>query len=87
MRKEKPLKYHLEIQQYKGNYAGLIRTSFREEGKLKHTSHGRLTGMTLEELKVVQAALRGDVAIKSSSEAVTTRASKEFGASQAHPVQ
>jgi transposase len=83
MRREKPLKYHLEIQRYKGNYAGLIRTSFREEGKLKHTSHGRLTGMTLEELKVVQAALRGDVVIKSSSDAVTTKESKEFGASQA----
>lgn len=83
MRRKKPLRYHLEIQEYKGNYAGLIRTSFRDQGKLKHTSHGRLTGMTLDELKVVQAALRGDVVITSSSDAVKTRESKEFGASYA----
>jgi hypothetical protein len=42
MKRKKPLRYHLEIQEYKGNYAGLIRTSFRDQGKLKHTSHGRL---------------------------------------------
>ncbi len=83
MRREKPLKYHLDIQEYGGKYSGLIRTSFREDGKVKHTGHGRLTGMTLEALKIVQAALRGDAVMKTSSDAVATTESKEFGASYA----
>ena len=83
MRREKPLKYHLEIRQQGGTYSGLIRTSFRVNGKVTHTNHGMLTRMTLEDLKVVQAALRGDAVIKSSADAVNHKASKEFGASYA----
>jgi transposase len=81
MRRKKPLKYHLEIRQQGGTYSGLIRTSFRVNGKVTHTNHGMLTRMTLQDLKVVQAALRGDAVIKTSADAVTTTASKEFGAS------
>ena len=81
MRGKKPLKYHLEIQEYGGKYSGLIRTSFRIKGKVKHTTHGRLTGMTLEELRMVQAALRGDVVLKSSPDATKVGESKEYGAS------
>lgn len=83
MIREKPLKYHLEIQEYKGKYSGLIRTSFRVDGKVKHTTHGRLTGMSLDELKMMQAALRGDVTLKSSDDAIRTGESKEYGASYA----
>lgn len=83
MRGKKPLKYHLEIQEYGGKYSGLIRTSFRIKGKVKHTAHGRLTGMTLGELRMVQAALRGDVVLKSSPDAIKVGESKEYGASRA----
>ena len=56
--KRKPLSLHLEIQRYRGNPIGLIRSSFRENGKVKHSTHGRITGLTLEQLKLVQAAFR-----------------------------
>lgn len=79
--REKYHKLHLEIRQQSGKYSGLIRTSFRINGKVTHTNHGLLTGMTLEALKVVQAALRGDAVMKTSPEAIVTTASKEFGAS------
>ena len=57
----KPLPLHLEIQRHRGNPVGLIRSSYRENGKVKHSTHGRLTGLTLEQLKLLQAAFRGDV--------------------------
>jgi transposase len=81
MRQSKPHRLHLEIQRHRANYYGLIRSSFREKGKVRHTTHGRLTGMSLSELKLVQAALRGDVVPKDSPEAYRVSESKEYGAS------
>ena len=52
----KPLPLHLEIQRHRGNPVGLIRSSFREHGKVKHSTHGRITGLALEQLKLLQAA-------------------------------
>jgi hypothetical protein len=83
MRVKKPLPLHLEIQRHRSNYYGLIRSSFREKGKVKHSTHGRLTGMSLSQLKLVQAAMRGDVVPKDSSEAHRITESKEYGASYA----
>ena len=62
---------------------GLIRSSYREGGKVKHSNHGRLTGLTLKELKLLQAAFRGGVVPKGSAEDFEIRASKEYGASYA----
>ena len=73
----------MEIQRRRTNYYGPIRSSFREEGKVKHKTHGRLTGMSLEQLRLVQAALRGDVIPKDSPEAHKVKQSKEYGASRA----
>ena len=81
--KRKPLPLHLEIQRHRGNPIGLIRSSFRENGKVKHSTHGRITGLTLEQLKLVQAAFRGDVVPKGSAEDFQILASKEYGASSA----
>ena len=75
--KRKPLPLHLEIQRHRGNPIGLIRSSFRENGKVKHSTHGRITGLTLEQLKLVQAAFRGDVVPKGSAEDFQILASKE----------
>lgn len=77
-KKQRPL--HLEIQRHRTNYYGLIRSSFREKGKVKHSTHGRLTGMSLSQLKLVQAAMRGDVVPKDSPEAHRITESKEYGA-------
>ena len=43
--KHKPLPLHLEIQRHRGNPVGIIRSSFRENGKVKHSTHGRITGL------------------------------------------
>ena len=66
--KRKPLPLHLEIQRHRGNPVGLIRSSYREDGKVKHCAHGRITGLSLEQLKLLQAAFRGDVVQKRSAE-------------------
>jgi hypothetical protein len=57
----------------------IIRSSFREHGKVKHSTHGRITGLTLEQLKLLQAAFRGDVVPKGSAEDFQILASKEYG--------
>jgi len=74
---------HLEIQKYGSKYYGVIRTTFRENGKIKHSTHGTLTGKSLEELKLIQAAFRGDAIAKGSPEAHEIMESKEYGASYA----
>jgi hypothetical protein len=81
--KRKPLPLHLEIQRHRGTPVGLIRSSFRENGKVKHSTHGRITGLTFERLKLLQAAFRGDVVPQGSAEDLQIRASKEYGASYA----
>ena len=52
---------HLEIQTSRKNPVGLLRTTFREYGKVKHTQHGRITGCTLDQLKLLQLAFREQV--------------------------
>ena len=78
---QRPL--HLEIQRHRRHYYGLIRSSYREKGQVKHTTHGRLTGMGLSTLKLIQAAFRGEVIPKGSAEGLRTTDSKEYGASRA----
>jgi transposase len=62
---------------------GLIRCSFRLEGKVKHSTHGRITGLPLAKLKLLQAAFRGEVVPKGAPEELQIRNSKEYGASSA----
>lgn len=74
---------HLEIQTHRANPVGVLRSSFRQEGKIKHTNHGRITGLSLDQLKLIQAAFRGEVLPKDSPQAFRVLASKEYGASYA----
>lgn len=83
MRAKKTPRMHLEIQKYGQTYSGLIRTTFREGDKIKHTTHGRIKDKSYEELKLLQAAFRGDAIIKSSQGAHKITESKEYGASYA----
>ena len=80
MNTSKPL--HLEIQRHRKNYYGLIRSSYREDGKVKHTTHGRLTGMSLSQLKLIQAAFRGDVVPTDADGCIQLTESLEYGASR-----
>lgn len=80
-KKSRPL--HLEIQKQGIGYAGVIRSSYREDGKVKHSNHGRISGISLNDLKILQAAFRKDVVLKGSPESLKTSQSKEYGASYA----
>ena len=70
---------HLEIQTHRANPVGVLRSSFRQDGKIKHTNHGRITGLPLDQLKLIQAAFRGDVVPKDSPQAFQTLDSREYG--------
>jgi transposase len=80
----KPIRpVHLEIQTHRANPVGVLRSSFRQGDKVQHTNHGRITGLALEQLKLIQAAFRGEVVAKDSPQAFQTLNSREYGASQA----
>jgi len=76
---------HLEIQTSRKNPVGLLRTSFRDRatGKNIHTQHGRITGCSLPQLKMLQAAFREGVVPTDSPEAFKILTSREYGASHA----
>ena len=76
---------HLEIQQHRANPVGVLRSSFRDavDGKVRHTQHGRITGVSLSILRNVQAALRDEVVPLADPAAFKIIGSKEFGASAA----
>jgi len=80
---KRPGALHLEIQTHRGQPCAIIRSSFREDGKVKHTSHGRITGVPLNTLRLIQAAFRGDVILKEDPGALSLLASREYGASRA----
>jgi transposase len=80
----KPIRpVHFEIQTHRANPVGVLRSSFRQDGKIKHTNHGRITGLPLDQLKLIRAAFRGEVIPKGSPGAFETRDSREYGASYA----
>jgi transposase len=74
---------HLEIQSHRAKPVGVLRSSFREGDKIKHSNHGRITGLSFNQLKLLQAAFRGEVIPKDSPEAFVALSSKEYGASYA----
>ena len=74
---------HLEIQTSRKSPVGILRTSFRENGKMKHTQHGRITGCSLEQLKILQLAFRERVVPVDDPQAFKILSSREYGASYA----
>jgi transposase len=72
---------HLEIQTSRKSPVGIVRTTFRENGKMKHTQHGRITGCSLEQLKTLQLAFREQVVPVDAPEAFKILHSREYGAS------
>ena len=79
MAKQKSQRIHLEIQTHRKNPIGILRSSYREDGKVVHKTYGRLTAMALEELRLIQAAFRGEVIPVGSPDALQTHSSKEYG--------
>lgn len=78
-----PANLHLEIQTHGSCHYGLIRSSFRLNGKVQHTNHGRISGLPLDRLKLLQAAFRGGVLPHDSPDAFRILSSCEYGASHA----
>src|SRR5437868_4030144 len=76
-----PLRLHLEIQSHRAHPVGLIRSSFRQDGKVKHANHGRITGLPLSQLKLIQAAFQDQVRPKDDRQSFQILGSKEYGAS------
>jgi len=74
-------KLHLEIQTSRKSPVGILRTSFRENGKMKHTQHGRITGCSLQQLKILQLAFREQVIPVDDPAAFKILSSREYGAS------
>jgi transposase len=76
---------HLEIQTHRSNPIGLIRSSYRDPDTqaVKHSQHGRITGVSLDQLKLIQAAFQGQVVPKDDPGAFQCTNSKEYGASYA----
>jgi hypothetical protein len=71
---------HLEIQTSRKSPVGILRTSFRENGKMKHAQHGRITGCSLEQLKLLQLAFRERVVPRGDPQAFKILNSREYGA-------
>jgi hypothetical protein len=74
---------HLEIQTTRKSPVGILRTSFRENGKMMHTQHGRITGCSLQQLKLLQLAFRERVVPVDDPRAFQILDSREYGASYA----
>ena len=77
--KRKSDSFHLDIQIHRGKPYGLLRNSYREDGKVKKETLCRLpTGLSLEQLRNMQAAIQGKTMPK---EALKITGSREYGAS------
>ena len=74
----KPNPYHLEIQKHRKEPYGILRTSYREDGKVKHKTIATLPGLTLEQLQSMQAAIQNKAVHKDEFKVLSSR---EYGAS------
>jgi hypothetical protein len=76
-------KVHLEIQPSGKRFRGVLRTTSRKNRKVIHETCGHIPPRDYNTLKLVQAALQGNVVLKSSDQAMKIIESKEYGASSA----
>jgi transposase len=74
----KPRKYHLEIQTHRKSPYAILRSSYWEDGKVKHDTLCQLKGMTLEQLRATQAAIQGKTVMLEDFKITESR---EYGAS------
>ncbi len=61
---------HLEIQSRGDRHYGLFRSSYRVGAQVRHHTHGRVSGIALPQLRLMQAALRDELVPRSSTEAL-----------------
>lgn len=74
---------YLDILTHRKKPIGVLRTSYREGGKVKHRQHGMIKDMSLEELKNLKALFRCGLTNSAVNDAVEITKSREYGASYA----
>jgi transposase len=72
--------FHLDIQTHRKNPYGLLRNSYREDGKVKKETICRFAGLSLGQLRAMQAAIQGRTVMKDEFKVTSSR---EYGASYA----
>ena len=75
--KRKSNSFHLDIRTSRKNPYGLLRNSYREDGKVKKETICNITGLSLEQLQSIQAAIQGKTVLK---EDFVITGSREYGA-------
>lgn len=76
---------HLEIQTSRKSPVGILRNTFWDKVKKgpRHTQLGRITGCTIQQLKMLQLAFREKVIAVDSPDATKVLSARELGASRA----
>ena len=56
---------YLEIQHHRSKPHGVLRSSYRKDGKVCHRNYGRISGVDLQTLLKIRAAFRSDTTVTS----------------------
>jgi transposase len=72
--------YHLEIRTNRSKPIGLLRNSYREDGKVKKETLCQFSGLSLTQLQLIRASIQGKTVMKDEFKILSSR---EFGASHA----
>ena len=72
--------FHLDIRSQAKKPYGLLRNSYRKDGKVKKETICCLSGLSLEQLRNIQAAIQGKTIMKDEFKIIRSR---EYGASYA----
>ena len=70
--------FHLDIRSGRKSPYGLLRNSYREDGKVKKETICNITGLSMEQLRMMQAAIQGKTILKDD---FVITGSREHGAS------
>ncbi|MCL1996167.1 MAG: IS1634 family transposase [Defluviitaleaceae bacterium] len=70
--------YHLEIRTQRKKPYGLLRNSYREDGKVKKQTLCQFTGLSLSQLQLIKASIQGKTVMKEEFKILS---SHEYGAS------
>ena len=76
--KRKSDSYHLEIRTNRNKPVGLLRNSYREDGKVKKETICQFTGLSLEQLQLIKASIQEKTVMKEEFKIISSR---EYGAS------
>jgi hypothetical protein len=77
--KRKSNSFHLDIRTQRKTPYGLLRNSYREDGKVKKETICSFSGLSLEQLIAMQAAIQGKTVMKDEFKITSSR---EYGASR-----